>query len=288
MSNKTDHEFLNSDDEFSNTTTNPSFHDVLNVRLSRRDALKVGLGALVASAFGMNPAFADGHGAKTAEEAAQAVMKQAATKLGFKSVPVADLVDDVVVPEGYSAKIFYAWGDPISDGAAFKMDASNTADEQAQQAGMHHDAIRFFPLPAGAQDSDHGLLVMNHEYIDPQILHTDGGAKDDKENYTPEKTLKEQNAHGVSVIEVKKDKGEWTIVRPSKYARRVTANTAMDVSGVAAGSDYLKTATDKDGMEILGTLNNCANGVTPWGTYLTCEENFRKYFAAKDADVFDA
>lgn len=198
--------------------------------------------------------------------------------LGFCSVPISNLIDDVVVPEGYSAQIFYRWGDPISDGAQFKMDASNTAEEQLQQAGMHHDAVQFYPFPTLSSQLERGLLVMNHEYIDPQILHADGGALDSISTYTAEKTLKEQYAHGISVIEIKKKKGIWEIVRPSNYARRITAITPMAVSGPVAGTHYIQTKADPVGQEILGTFNNCSNGKTPWGTYLTCEENFHDYF----------
>ena len=93
--------------------------------------------------------------------------------LGFTSVPVST-ADTVVVPPGYAADVLYAWGDPISDGPAFRPDASNTAAEQALQAGMHHDGLHFFPLPRGARESEHGLLAVNHEYTDDGLLHADG------------------------------------------------------------------------------------------------------------------
>lgn len=198
--------------------------------------------------------------------------------LGFPAIPVANLVDDVVVPDGYRAEVFYRWGDPVSDGAVFKQDGSNTAAEQLQQAGMHHDALQFYPLPKASANVTHGLLVMNHEYIDAQILHPDGGVFDTPDSYTLEKTLKEQYTHGMSVIEVKKQQGRWVIIRPSIYARRITATTAMSVSGPVAGTKYIKTAADPLGEEILGTFNNCSNGKTPWGSYLSCEENFNDYF----------
>ncbi|MFW5426901.1 MAG: PhoX family protein [Methylophagaceae bacterium] len=198
--------------------------------------------------------------------------------LGFSSVSIADLIDNVVVPEGYSAQIFYRWGDPISNGPLFKMDASNTAQEQLQQAGMHHDALQFYPLPMLSRCVERGLLVMNHEYIDAQVLHADGGVLDSLDSYTAEKMLKEQYAHGVSVIEIKKENGAWDIVRPSHYARRITATTPMRVSGPVAGTHFIQTKADPNGQEILGTFNNCSNGKTPWGTYLTCEENFHDYF----------
>lgn len=251
---------------------------LIEIRLSRRQMMHYGLGSLLAAtiprtSFSNNQVIPDEH-------------YFSPSLLGFKSVPAAHLVDEVVVPEGYRAEVFFRWGDPISDGPVFKMDASNTADEQLQQAGMHHDAIQFYPLPRGADNAKHGLLVMNHEYIDAQLLHSDGGVFDSPDNYTLEKTLKEQNAHGVSVIEVRQEDTGWQIVRPSHYARRITARTTMAVSGPVAGTKYLKTAADPLGQEILGTLNNCSNGKTPWGSYLTCEENFNNYFVLPTKEEF--
>ena len=236
---------------------------IFNLQFSRRTIVKTGLGGLL--------------GALTVPIFAQTLLSQAINRalLGFSSVAIADMVDDVVVPEGYRAEVFYRWGDPVSDGSAFKMDASNPAHEQLQQAGMHHDALQFYPFE---ESSCHGLLVMNHEYIDAQILHADGGVLDSVSRYTAEKTLKEQYAHGVSVIEVKKELGVWSIVRPSRYARRITAITPMAVSGPVAGTQYIQTEADPTGQQILGTFNNCSNGKMPWGSYLTCEENFHDYF----------
>ncbi len=210
--------------------------------------------------------------------------------LALSRFQAADLLDEVVVPEGYRAEVFYRWGDPISDGPAFNMDASNSAADQLQQAGMHHDALQYFPLPKGSNNNDHGLLVMNHEYLDLDVIHTDGSHDHSPETYNADKVAKEQNAHGVSLIEVKQVDGQWQIVRPSTYARRLTANTEMAVSGPAAGHELMKTHADPQGKKVLGTFNNCANGKTPWGTYLTCEENFHYYFVydpkqPRDADT---
>jgi len=241
--------------------------DVIEARLSRRQVLQYGVGSLFATMLPLSGC----------------QRQSGSSLLGFGAIAISDLADSVVVPPGYNAQVFYRWGDPVSDGPAFKMDASNTAEEQLLQAGMHHDAVQFFPLPAGSQSSTQGLLVMNHEYIDAQILHADGGLFDSPENYTSEKTLKEQYAHGISLIEVRQQQGHWQIVRPSRYARRITARTAMSISGPVAKSDYITTELDPSGQEILGTFNNCANGQTPWGTYLSCEENFNDYFQLTDA-----
>ena len=189
--------------------------------------------------------------------------------LGFKGIPVS-AADSVVVPDGYSARVLIAWGDPISDGPAFRQDAGNSAADQAQQWGMHNDGLAYFPL----HGSERGLLAQNHEYPDDALLFPDGNA-----NWTAEKTRKTLAALGVSIIEIGRGRdGDWKVVRPSKYARRITAYSPMRIAGPAAGDRRLKTSADRSGRLVLGTLYNCAIGVTPWGTFLTCEENFDDYF----------
>jgi uncharacterized protein len=196
--------------------------------------------------------------------------------LGFKSVPISN-ADTVVVPEGYTVQVIAPWGDPVGlsgENPAFKPDASNTAAEQRAQLGMHHDGIHYF----AQNGSQSGLLVMNHEYIDDGLLHPDGN-----KTWSAAKVQKAQAAHGVSVIEVAQRAGRWEVVRPSPWARRTTAITPITVSGPAAGHTLMQTAADPTGRRVLGTLNNCASGITPWGTYLTCEENFIFYFKGPDA-----
>jgi len=251
-----------SDQSTLNPISNRAFAEVLEARLSRRKLLKSASALAVLNAFPLALA-----GCATG-------LKREGT-IGFKSVPVST-ADAVVVPEGYGASVLYAWGDPIghpSGSPAFKQDASNTAAEQALQAGMHHDGIHYFPLPYGSESSTHGLLAMNHEYTDDGLLHPDGFV-----NWSAAKVLKSQNAHGASVVEVRLESGRWHVVRPSRYARRVTASTPMRVSGPAAGSAGMRTAADRSGTEALGTINDCAHGYTPWGTYLACEENWDGYF----------
>jgi len=253
-----------------NASDNSSFAALLEARLSRREALKASLGmAALGVAESVLPGCAGPQGAT----------RSAAARPGFKAVPVST-ADAVVVPPGYSAKVLYAWGDPISDAPAFKPDASNSAAEQALQAGMHHDGMHFFPLPGGDDGSRHGLLAINHEYSDDGLLHADGMA-----TWTADKVKKAQAAHGVSVIEVREEGGSWRVLRPSRYARRITAATPMKFSGPAAGSALLRTAADPAGLNPLGTLNNCANGVTPWGTYLSCEENWNAYFVNRSGAI---
>ncbi len=192
-------------------------------------------------------------------------------QLSFTPI-VPSLEDQLRVPPGYEAKVLFRWGDPVGASAGspgFRMDASNSAADQALQAGMHHDGMHYFPLDG----SKHGLLAMNHEYLDEGLLFPDG-----QKTWSAEKVLKAQNAVGVSVIEVELKVNDWQIVRPSRYARRVTARTPCRISGPAAGHALMKTAADPRGETVLGTYNGCAHGWTPWGTYLTCEENWHANF----------
>jgi uncharacterized protein len=249
--------------EDSNRSSNLSIHDVSDP--SRRTILRGGMGAVVGGVLAP-------FGAASLAGCAAA---GGAPLLGFKSVPVS-VADTITVPQGYIADVMAAWGEPIGlagNMPAFKEDASNTAAEQMAQMGMHHDGIHFF----ATDGSQAGLLVMNHEYADDGLLHTDGN-----KTWSAEKVSKSQAAHGVAVVEIAQKNGKWEMVRPSRLARRITASTPMAVSGPAAGHVLMKTSADPSGSRVLGTLNNCGSGITPWGTYLTCEENFIFYFKGPD------
>jgi uncharacterized protein len=237
------------------------FSSVLETRLARREFLKGGLAAAVAAALPLA-------GCATAPTARPVA-------IGFAGIPASS--DDAIriAPE-YDATVLYRWGDPVGipgNMPAFRMDASNTAADQAAQAGMHHDGMWFHPLPYRAGSSTHGLLALNHEYLDDGLLHPDG-----RRTWTAEKVRKAQAAVGVSVIEVRLQGARWEVVRPSRYARRITAYTPCAISGPAAGAPSMCTAADPSGREVLGTYNGCANGWTPWGTYLSCEENWQFHF----------
>lgn len=251
----------------SNPTANRVFSDIMQNALSRRTLLQST--AALAGAAMLPSAFNPAHAASTSQSTR-------ARKLGFQSIAIST-ADEIRVPEGYTARAFYRWGDPVGIAGnmpAFKHDASNTTLEQAVQAGMHHDGMGFYPLPYGSQNPNRGLLAMNHEYVDNGLLFPDGAA-----NWDLNKARKSQNAMGISVIEVQKDtQGRWDVVRPSKFARRITPHTPMSVSGPARGHRLMQTAADPKGQTILGTMQNCAMGQTPWGTYLTCEENWSDIF----------
>ena len=244
------------------------FDDVVTERLSRRMLLKGTLGLSVVS-------FLDGGAAAQSARA-----RTDSPLLGFSSVPISR-ADTVTVPSGYTWQVVNAWGDPIvAGGPEFRHDASQSATDQTKQAGMHHDGMHFFPLPKGSNSSDHGLLAVNFEYTDDGLLHTDG-----MDNWSAEKVQKSKSAHGIGIMELRFDGERWKVVRDSPYGRRITADTPFFIKGPAAGHPLMQTAFDPTGRMALGTWNNCAHGVTPWGTYLSCEENVTPYFIARSGKV---
>jgi uncharacterized protein len=264
--------------EDSNRSTNLSIHAVSDP--ARRSVLGGGVGLVLSSFFApLAVTFAGCANTRTNTRSSHAA---GGPHLGFKSVATST-ADQVLVPAGYSATALAAWGEPVglwgsaATQPAFKMDASNSATEQAQQMGMHHDGIHFYALDG----SRRGLLALNQEYTDEGLLHPGG-----MNNWSAQKVQKSQAAHGITVIEVElKGSGkneQWQMVRPSKFARRITAQTPFAIGGPAAGHALMKTSADPAGRQVLGTIGNCASGKTPWGTYLSGEENFNGYFASAD------
>lgn len=240
-----------------NRAPNPDLHEVDN---TRRHVFKC-TGAAIAMLMGSHAWGASASQGKP---------------LGFTGVPVSG-ADRVTVPLEYEAQVLYRWGDAVGAVAgvpAFKTDGSNTWEEQALQAGMHHDGMEFFPIDRNPR---HGLLAINHEYTDDGLLHADGML-----SWSADKVRKSQAAHGVSIIEILERQGQWRVMPKSRYARRMTASTPMALSGPARGHELLKTAADPTGTRSLGTINNCAAGQTPWGSYLSCEENWNGYFSAQE------
>jgi secreted PhoX family phosphatase len=248
--------------EDSNRSSNPGIHEVSDP--ARRILLRGGaLAALAPLLAPLTPL------------AGCAGVAAGGARLGFKGV-AASAADRIVVPEGYRATPFLPWGEPVGVAGAmpaFMDDASNSAADQAVQMGMHHDGLQYVPI----EGSTRGLLVMNHEYTDDGLLHVGG-----MNPWTAEKVSKSQAAHGVSVTEIEFKDGHWQAVRPSRHARRFTAATPFAVGGPAAGHALMKTAADPSGRRVLGTLNNCASSLTPWGTYLSGEENWAGYFFPAD------
>ncbi|OAN13841.1 transcriptional initiation protein Tat [Photobacterium jeanii] len=192
--------------------------------------------------------------------------------MGFKTV-LASTEDAVIVPEGYNAQVLIRWGDGLfPDSPKFDPSGNAPSAHQALQFGDNNDGMTFFPL-----SENRGVLAVNNEYCNNEYLFAHQGKK-----MTADDVKKSQAAHGISIFEVKRtSNNNWDVVIDSKYNRRITANTPMAITGPLAGHPEMKTAADKNGKLALGTFGNCANGFTPWGTYLTCEENFNGYFGSK-------
>ncbi|MFJ1595720.1 PhoX family protein [Streptomyces sp. NPDC088261] len=265
--------------EVPNKTDNEYLGDVIAGALSRRSLVRAAgivtvaaaTGTALAVGTGDTPASAaaatggHGHGHTPTPDGAR----------GLRFTPVApNLADQVTVPAGYSQHVVIRWGEPILRGApAFDPD-KQTAKAQAGQFGYNNDFLSLLPLKG---ERGRQVLVANHEYTD-EILMFKG--------YNAAAPTREQveiawAAHGLSVVVVEEDRGsgKLTAVTRHQLNRRLTATSEFRLTGPAAGSELLRTSADRTGTKVLGTLNNCAGGTTPWGTTLHGEENFNQYFA---------
>jgi len=176
----------------------------------------------------------------------------------------------VHVPEGYNWDVLVRWGDPLfSDAPAFDPQQGVPTEGSDRVFGENTDGMELFNV--GGRE----LLVVNSEYVNPKINLPAG---QEGEPQSAGDVLRLQNFQGVSVMEVAEGPDGWAVVVDSPYNRRIHHNSPMVLEGPAAGHDLLKTAADATGAASLGTFNNCGSGRTPWGTYLTCEENFNGYF----------
>ncbi|WP_151977669.1 PhoX family protein [Acinetobacter soli] len=273
-----------------NTSDNIHFRDILEQSMSRRSLIaKTASGAvalaLASTLTGCNDNNDDNNNSTPAVDP-----NKRPEKLNFK--PVAKNLNDIVtVPEGYQATVLYALGDSINPRVGAWDDNNIPSGPSFQfRSGDCHDGMHYFGLNTSSNRFDdnvstQGLLVMNHEYINPTFLHPKGPTKVD--NRRPEdEVLREMNAHGVSIIHIKKDATTQKVefIQSSVFNRRITASTVMDFAGAAAGADLLVTSYSPSGKQTRGTHNNCGNGYTPWGTYLTTEENFIGYFQRSSSD----
>ncbi|MEU8600457.1 PhoX family protein [Streptomyces parvulus] len=263
--------------EVPNTSANEYVGDVIAGALSRRSMMRaaavVTVAAAGAGAVGVAgapsaqaaPAAGHGHGHHPKPQGAR----------GLRFTPVAPNKDDkVTVPEGYRQDVVIRWGEPILRGAPAFDPEKQTAKAQAGQFGYNNDFLALLPLRG---ERDRQVLVANHEYTDEVLMFR---------GYDPENPTREQveiawAAHGLSVVAVEEERrsGRLTPVSRHRLNRRVTATTEFRLTGPAAGSDLVKTSVDRSGRKVLGTLNNCSGGTTPWGTTLHGEENFNQYFA---------
>lgn len=258
-----------------NPTDNPTMGELISQRFSRRGLLK---GALAVSAISATV------GTLALETAGEAKAQATKSAFDFKEVEVG--VDaDHHVAEGYEAQVLLRWGDGLfADSPEFDP-AKQTPQAQARQFGYNNDFVGYVPMRGAADPSAHGLLFVNHEYTNPHLMFPGVvEMKDGKpvmKNATPERFAIEAMAHGATVAEIRKANGRWALVKDSKYNRRITVSTEMQLSGPVAGSDRVKTGVDLDGRKVFGTLNNCSGALTPWGTFVSGEENFHGYFSGK-------
>jgi secreted PhoX family phosphatase len=253
-----------------NTSDNAYFGDIVRDAVRRRGVLKAGAVLAVAGA-GLA---ATGCSAE-AEPGRDGRGRPVGNGLDFE--PVApNTLDEVVVPEGFEQSVVIRWGDPVVPGApAFDFE-NQTADAQAKQFGFNNDFCGLVPLPG----RNRWLMVSNHEYTSEEFMFHGW----DEENPTIEQAKIAWAAHGLSVVLVERERRSGKLVPKvdREFNRRITLTTPFELRGPAAGSEHLKTLADPTGAKVLGTQNNCAGGVTPWGTILSGEENFNQYFANGD------
>ncbi|MCV2403874.1 PhoX family phosphatase [Marinomonas sp. C2222] len=240
------------------------FEQVANSMVSRRGFLGGGA-AVGASAFVM--------GSTTLATSSALAAGHKHSRLAFEMVK-ANALDTITVPKGYKWDVLVSWGDPLfSNAPALDTSTGGTGASQELAFGDHNDGMALF------SHNGRQILCVNNEYTNRKTLHIN---RTDGVPTTADDIRKSKAAHGVSIVEVAQRNGKWGIVQDSSYNRRITVDTDMDITGPARGHDLLKTKADPKGVTSKGTWNNCGNGQTPWGTYLTCEENFNGYFSSSD------
>ena len=255
------------DDIGVNKTPTPHLATIIQARIARRGVLGglFGLSVAAATAAPLRSALANG-----------------VSTLTFREIPHGPQKDHAV-SEGYGAQVLIRWGDPVLPNAPAFDPLAQTASAQARQFGINNDYQAFLPLPLGADASDHGLLWLNHEYPQSNMMFPGLGGKGTATKVTREQVEVEIQSIGGSLVEVRKSGGDWTVVLGA-FNRRITADTPMRIAGPAAGDARMRTTADPAGTQVLGMVGNCGGGTTPWGTILTAEENFDQYFMGELAD----
>lgn len=249
-----------------------SFYQVVDTRLNRRDLMKAGFAGLLGTA-----AARFGFGGQILPEAASAELMSSAAASSLTFEPIANsTLDKIIVPDDYRAEVVISWGDPIKPGVPKHKDGDSSEKNQADQYGYNVDFLGYLPLPFGSKNSKRGLLVSNHEYVNPEMMFP---------GYKIAETTKPmvdfmKASVGMAVVEVEKDgNGSWNPRIDSPFNRRVTCETIHEVTGPARGHEWMKTTFSPDGTKVRGTMSNCSAGKTPWGTVLSGEENFQDLFA---------
>jgi len=263
---------------FDDIPTNPNLGntigDVINRRYGRRGVLRGALGVSAAAAlFGTSALIAPKQAAAAAAE----------DRYKFDELSWGN-DERHHIAEGYNADVLLRWGDPITADAPEFDPQAQTAEKQLQQFGYNNDYVGFAEIAPGR-----GMLCVNHEYTNEEVMFP-GLGRQDRAGFagmTRELVDIEMAAHGGTVVEIVKGAdGKWSVDRTSPRNRRITPlNTAMTLDGPAAGHPRLRTGADPAGKTVIGTINNCAGGMTPWGTYLMAEENFHGYFWTDKVDA---
>jgi hypothetical protein len=261
-----------SEDIPSNASDAPTIGDVINRRFGRRDVLRGALGVAAMSAVA---------GSGLAALGGRQALASTASSFAFAEIEHG--VDETHhVAPGYSADVLIRWGDPVTADAPAFDPMNQSAEAQSKQFGYNNDYVGYIGLPYGSDDSGRGLLCVNHEYTNEEVMFPGLGKQDGDQEFagmTEELVDIEIAAHGGTVVEIERVDGKWQVVPDSQYNRRITAGgTEMEIAGPAAGHELMKTSADETGTKVMGTINNCAGGITPWGTYIMAEENFHGYF----------
>ncbi|WP_435771644.1 PhoX family protein [Nocardioides sp. SYSU DS0651] len=258
-----------------NPTTHPHIRDEITKAVARRSVLRggaVGAGALLVGGVVSHQGLAAAATAGPAAAAGAAGRGGPLATLAFR--PVApNRRDSFTTARGFAHNVVMRWGDPVVKGAPEFDPYRQSVEAAEKQFGYNCDYVGVLP-----RSRNTALMVVNHEYTDENLMFPEGVYTDDEI-----KRIAMTN-HGMSVVTVKRGAvpGSWwrTYLKHSPQNRRIHIRTAFRLTGPAAGDDRLKTSADPTGRTVLGTLNNCAGGTTPWGTVLSGEENFNQYFDA--------
>lgn len=243
----------------------PDIGNLLKLRLNRRAFTSAGLAAAIVPPSLLVAACDNGNDAV------------AGPALTFSEVAF-DASGEDVLPAGYSRQVLISWGDALhADAPVFDPENQNVAAAQ-QQFGYNNDYLAYLPFNKDEESSAHGLLVVNHEYPLPWLMW-DGLQKESIEAISREQVDVTMAAVGLSVLEVRRSDNRWQVVLDSRYNRRISMFTPMDIRGPARGQARMKTSEDPAGHIVIGTHDNCNGGVTPWGTVLSCEEGSADFFA---------
>ncbi len=257
------------------TNSVPTFGDILARRMGRRDMLRGSLATAALTSLAL-----PGCASQSKTPAAAAIAPvPAPPAFSFTEIERGADATHHVAP-GYRADVLIKWGDPVLAGAPAFDPFKQSAEAQEQQFGYNNDYLGF------VQSSEtRGVLCVNHEYSAAYMMFPGFGrssGQDHAGDYTAAMARIEQAAMGLSFVELEKREGRWAVAAPGRFNRRLSGLSGpFDVAGPAMGDKRMQTAADPSGTLVIGTLGNCGGGVTPWGTYLSGEENIDNYFGGK-------